>query len=87
MPKSKCKTVEMLSFRKSHIIKPEYICVSGAVSRSLKKAEINLLMPSDAYMRRQPETSLVQIMACRMFGAKPLSEPKLEYCQLNEILI
>ena len=25
-------------------------------------------------------TSLVQIMACRLFGAKPLSEPMMEYC-------
>ena len=33
-------------------------------------------------MRRQPMTSLIQIMACRLFGAKPLSEPMLEYCQL-----
>ena len=24
--------------------------------------------------------SLVQIMACRLDGAKPLSEPMLEYC-------
>ena len=36
---------------------------------SLKKAEINALMPSDAYMRRQPKTSLVQIMVCPLFGA------------------
>ena len=27
-------------------------------------------------------SSLVQIMACRLFGAKPLSEPMLTYCQL-----
>ena len=27
--------------------------------------------------------TLVQIMACRLFGAKPLSEPMLTYCQLN----
>ena len=27
--------------------------------------------------------SLVQIMACRLVGAKPLSEPMLEYFQLN----
>ena len=27
--------------------------------------------------------SLVQIMACRLDGAKPLSEPMLEYCQLD----
>ena len=34
-------------------------------------------------MRRQPRISLVQIMACRLFGAKPLSEPMLDYCQLE----
>ena len=27
--------------------------------------------------------SLVQIMACHLAGAKPLSEPMLEYCQLD----
>ena len=70
--------------RDSHVIKLEYmICVPRTVSRTLKKAEMNSLMPIDAYMRRQPKTSLVQIMACRLYGAKPLSEPKLEYCQLN----
>ena len=26
---------------------------------------------------------LLQIMACRLFGAKPLSEPMLSYCQLD----
>ena len=35
--------------------------------------------PSDAYMRRRTRPSLVQIMACRLFGAKPLSEPMLMY--------
>ena len=29
------------------------------------------------------EPSLVQIMACRLFGAKPLSETMLPYCQLD----
>ena len=41
---------------------------------------LNSLRPSDAYMRRWTGSSLVQIMACRLFGAKPLSEPMLEYC-------
>ena len=27
--------------------------------------------------------SLVRVMACRQFGAKPLPEPKLAYCQLD----
>ena len=38
----------------------------------------NLLRPS-----RQPRPSLVQIMACHLFGAKPLSEWMLEYCRLE----
>ena len=35
----------------------------------------NSLRPSDAYMRRWTGSWLVQIIACRLFGAKPLSEP------------
>ena len=35
------------------------------------------------YMRRQSRTSLIQIMACRLFDTKPISEPMLEYCQLD----
>ena len=42
--------------------------------------DINSLRPSDAKMRQQSKSSLVQIMACRLIGAKPLSEPVLEYC-------
>ena len=41
--------------------------------------DANSLRLSDAYMRRWTGSSLVQIMACRLFGAKPLSEPMLEY--------
>ena len=29
------------------------------------------------------EPALVQIMACQLAGAKPLSEPMLEYCWLD----
>ena len=43
----------------------------------------NHLRPRDAYMRQENKPSLVQIMACRLVGAKPLSEPKMEFCQLN----
>ena len=41
---------------------------------------INSLRPSDAYMRRWTGSSLVQILACRLYGDRPLSEPMLEYC-------
>ena len=43
----------------------------------------NSLRPSDAFMRRQSRISLVQTMACHLLGAKPLSEPFPEYCQLE----
>ena len=43
----------------------------------------NSLRPSDAYMRRWTVSSFVQIMACRLDGAKPLTEPMLTYCQLD----
>ena len=46
-------------------------------------AGINSLRPSDAYMRRWTGPSLVQTMASRPVGAKPLSEPMLEYCQFE----
>ena len=43
---------------------------------------VNSLRPSDAYMRQYNIPTLLQIMTCRLFGAKPLSEPTLPYCQL-----
>ena len=39
--------------------------------------------PSAACMRQWTGSSLVQVMACRLFGAKPLPEPMLSYCQLD----
>ena len=36
-----------------------------------------------AYMRQCTGSSLVQVMACRLFGAKPLPEPMLAYYQLH----
>ena len=34
-------------------------------------------------MRQWTGSSLVQVMACRLFGAKPLPEPILAHCELN----
>ena len=39
--------------------------------------------PSAAFMRQWTGSSLVQVMACRLFGAKPLPETMLTYCQLD----
>ena len=44
---------------------------------------VNSSPPSAAYTRRWTGSSLVQVMACRLFGAKPLPEPMLVYCQLD----
>ena len=38
-------------------------------------AVVNSLRPSDANMHQYTRPSLVQIMACCLFGVKPLSEP------------
>ena len=44
---------------------------------------INSSPPSDAYMCQWTGSTLVQIMACHLFGAKPLPEPTLTYCRLD----
>ena len=38
---------------------------------------------SAAYTRRGAGSALVQVMACRLFGGKPLPKPMLAYCQLD----
>ena len=43
---------------------------------------INSSPPSATFMC-QSMLSLVQVMACGLFGAKPLPEPMLAYCQLD----
>ena len=42
------------------------------------QGHINSSPLSDAYMRQWTVSTLVQIMACRLIGANPLSEPMLE---------
>ena len=38
---------------------------------------------SAAYMRQVIGSALVQVMACRLFDAKPLSKQMLGYCQFD----
>ena len=52
-------------------------------SVAIYKCPINTYPPSAAYMRQWIGSALVQRMACRLFGAEPLSKPMLGYCQLN----
>ena len=44
---------------------------------------INSSPPSAAYMPRRTGSALVQVMAWRRTGGKPLPEPMLIYCQLD----
>ena len=41
---------------------------------------LNSSPPSAAYMRQWIGSALVEVMACRLFGAKPLPQPMLTYC-------
>ena len=41
---------------------------------------VNSMRPREAYMRQYLVLSLVQIMACHLFGAKPLPESMIGYC-------
>ena len=44
---------------------------------------INSSPPSAAYMRQRIGTTLVQIMACRLSGLKPLPKPMFGCSQLD----
>ena len=44
---------------------------------------INSSPPSAAYMHQWTRSALVQVMACHLFGAKPLPEPMLAYWRLD----
>ena len=48
-----------------------------------KLSQIKSSPPSAAYMHQWIGSALVQIMACHLFGAEPLSKPILGYFQLN----
>ena len=50
------------------------------VAHGLFTMKVNSSLPSATYMRQWTGSALVQIMACCLIGAKPLSPPMLEYC-------
>ena len=62
---------------------PCNICYWESFTYHNEKSVNSTHLPSGAaYMRQWTESSLVQVMACRLFGAKPLPEPMLVCCQL-----
>ena len=48
-----------------------------------KTGNVNSSPPSDAYLCQWIVSALVQIVVCRLFGAKPLFKPMLGCCQLD----
>ena len=57
--------------------------LSQLIPRTERRLYFNSSPPGTAYMRQWTGSLLVQVMACRLFGAKPLPEPVLLYCQLD----
>ena len=58
-----------------------HVIIGGQIPKS--HIWINSSPPTAAYMRQWIGAALVQIMAYRLFGAKPFSKPMLGYCQLE----
>ena len=56
-----------------------FICVTYSTHRSL----FNPCPPSVAHMHLWTGSALIQVKACRLFGAKTLLEPLPTYCQLR----
>ena len=56
-----------------------HLCIKSETSNSLthQEEQFNSSSPSAAYMHQWTGSALVQVMACRQFGAKPLPEPML----------
>ena len=74
---------------KMHLISD--VCHKNSVSAKRQnyreRSDFQLILissPSNAaYMHQWIWSALLKIMACRLFGAKPLSKPMLGYCQLD----
>ena len=75
--------------RDTRLLVHTYILVKTWVPFQSTKRNLNYVITSinssshsTPFMRQWIWSALVQIMACRQFGAKPLSKPMLVYCQL-----
>ena len=56
-------------------------CPTTLHQRTLTLTHLRLV--AHIYMRQLTGSALVRVMACRLFGGKPLPEPMLAYCQLD----
>ena len=64
-----------------------YVLSSGWTLKNMKSfiALLDINSPNAAYIRQWTGSALVHIMACCLFGTKPLTEPMLTYYQLHPL--
>ena len=63
---------------------PWGLCITAYIEIGVGFMEgFNSMRLSNANMHQYNIPTLLQIMACRLFGAKPLTEPMLPYCQID----
>ena len=55
----------------------------GKVIAKLNPTQHPIHPPNGAYMRQCIRLALVEMMACRLFGTKPLSKQVPGYCELD----
>ena len=69
----------------SYVIRIQLYLIYSSLDVGIHKGGgfLSSISPSAAYMCQLIGSALDQIMACRLFGAKPLSKPMLGYCQLD----
>ena len=86
---------EVLEHNVGHVTKLRLSCYLFVIAKAGNKTAavswpdpctqkaFNSLMSCDTYMRQWDRSSLVQLMTCCLFDAKPLCEPMLTSCQLD----
>ena len=65
------------------LLKKWHLVLSLIAFITYMNSGVNASFPGAAYMRQWTGSALVQIMAWRLFDAKPLCEPMLVYYQLD----
>ena len=80
------KTVVWTSPKSVFVLRNKYLENWHSAARPIYSGYDGILFthfPLVPHMRQRIESALVQIIACRLIGANPLSKPMLVYCQLD----
>ena len=79
----RCHSPMLMNFIPGSIV--DLVVVLGTMMSHQFVHCLNSSPPSDAYMRQGIGSALVHVVACRPFGAKPLSMPMLNHFYLNKL--